>query len=316
MDALSGRHQTTHGIWLAMAPKVAEPPTLVLDLEGSDGRERGEDDTSFERQSALFALAVADIVLVNMWAKDVGRETGAGKPLLKTIFQVRCGCAGVRVCGQRPLLVHLLHLPTGHAGVAHGIQPAGTCCGAAAERVLPPTKRNKLAGGAGQPQAVPARAQPPPHGAALCLPRPHAHAAVDADRDVGGGPEAHVGCHHQAAPVRVLQLQRLLRGGCSAACAGHSTAAGAGRGWAGWAEKTAWIWRCWNRRWRAFGGSEQHDSGYEPRASQVAYAALPNYEERAEEFSAEAVLLRRKFTEEGAPRCAALGRAGGLGPGQ
>ncbi|GAB4820674.1 hypothetical protein N2152v2_007720 [Parachlorella kessleri] len=88
MDAMTGRHQTTRGIWLAMAPKVEDPPTLVLDLEGSDGRERGEDDTSFERQSALFALAVADIVLVNMWAKDIGRETGSGKPLLKTIFQV------------------------------------------------------------------------------------------------------------------------------------------------------------------------------------------------------------------------------------
>jgi hypothetical protein len=88
MDALTGRHQTTRGIWLARSPKVPAPTTLVMDLEGSDGRERGEDDTSFERQSALFALAVADVVLVNMWAKDVGRETGAGKPLLKTIFQV------------------------------------------------------------------------------------------------------------------------------------------------------------------------------------------------------------------------------------
>lgn len=66
-----------------------------MDLEGSDGRERGEDDTSFERQSALFALAVADVLLINMWAKDVGRETGAGKPLLKTIFQARA------VCGRR-----------------------------------------------------------------------------------------------------------------------------------------------------------------------------------------------------------------------
>eukprot|EP00887_Chlorella_sp_A99_P002604 scaffold6.g2604.t1 len=92
MDALSGRRQTTHGIWLARSPKVEEPTTLVMDLEGSDGRERGEDDTSFERQSALFALAVADVVLVNMWAKDVGRESGAGKPLLKTIFQARQGC--------------------------------------------------------------------------------------------------------------------------------------------------------------------------------------------------------------------------------
>lgn len=63
---------------------------MVMDLEGSDGRERGEDDTSFERQSSLFALAVADILLVNMWAKDIGREAGSGKPLLKTIFQVHC----------------------------------------------------------------------------------------------------------------------------------------------------------------------------------------------------------------------------------
>lgn len=91
MDAMSGRRQTTKGIWLAKGLKIQEPATLVLDLEGSDGRERGEDDNSFERQSSLFALAVADVLLVNMWAKDVGREAGAGKPLLKTIFQVRHG---------------------------------------------------------------------------------------------------------------------------------------------------------------------------------------------------------------------------------
>lgn len=88
MDAFSGRRQTTKGIWLAKSEKLQEPVTLVMDLEGSDGRERGEDDNSFERQSSLFALAVADILVVNMWAKDVGREAGAGKPLLRTIFQV------------------------------------------------------------------------------------------------------------------------------------------------------------------------------------------------------------------------------------
>jgi len=91
MDALRGRNQTTKGIWFAKSHKVTEPVTMVMDLEGSDGRERGEDDTSFERQSSLFALAVADILLVNMWAKDIGRESGSGKPLLKTIFQVRDG---------------------------------------------------------------------------------------------------------------------------------------------------------------------------------------------------------------------------------
>ena len=99
MDAMKGRNQTTKGIWFAKSHKVTEPVTMVMDLEGSDGRERGEDDTSFERQSSLFALAVADILLVNMWAKDIGRESGSGKPLLKTIFQVhvlRCPTAEAR----------------------------------------------------------------------------------------------------------------------------------------------------------------------------------------------------------------------------
>ncbi|GIL94426.1 hypothetical protein Vretimale_620 [Volvox reticuliferus] len=88
MDAMAGRGQTTKGIWMSKSPKVTETTVLVMDLEGSDGRERGEDDTNFERQSALFALSVADVLLVNVWCHDIGREHGSGKPLLKTIFQV------------------------------------------------------------------------------------------------------------------------------------------------------------------------------------------------------------------------------------
>ena len=62
--------------------------TIVLDLEGSDGRERGEDDQTFEKQTALFALAASDVLLVNVWCNDIGREHASGKPLLKTILQV------------------------------------------------------------------------------------------------------------------------------------------------------------------------------------------------------------------------------------
>ncbi|KAL2337962.1 hypothetical protein Fmac_012408 [Flemingia macrophylla] len=87
MDAFKGRSQTTKGIWMAKCNGI-EPCTLVMDLEGTDGRERGEDDTAFEKQSALFALAVSDIVLINMWCHDIGREQAANKPLLKTVFQV------------------------------------------------------------------------------------------------------------------------------------------------------------------------------------------------------------------------------------
>ncbi|KAH1041127.1 hypothetical protein GYH30_023784 [Glycine max] len=87
MDAFRGRSQTTKGIWIAKCVGI-EPSTIAMDLEGTDGRERGEDDTAFEKQSALFALAISDIVLINMWCHDIGREQAANKPLLKTVFQV------------------------------------------------------------------------------------------------------------------------------------------------------------------------------------------------------------------------------------
>ncbi|KAM0944076.1 putative P-loop containing nucleoside triphosphate hydrolase [Dioscorea sansibarensis] len=87
MDAIRGRSQTTKGIWIAKCVGI-EHFTIVMDLEGTDGRERGEDDTTFEKQSALFALAISDIVLFNIWCHDIGREHAANKPLLKTVFQV------------------------------------------------------------------------------------------------------------------------------------------------------------------------------------------------------------------------------------
>jgi len=91
MDELSGRRQTTKGVWMAIAESEHSDDnnnTIVLDLEGSDGRERGEDDQTFEKQTALFALAASDVLLVNVWCNDIGREHASGKPLLKTILQV------------------------------------------------------------------------------------------------------------------------------------------------------------------------------------------------------------------------------------
>ncbi|KAL2337758.1 hypothetical protein Fmac_012204 [Flemingia macrophylla] len=67
MDAFKGRSQTTKGIWMAKCNGI-EPCTLVMDLEGTDGKERGEDDTAFENQRALFALAVSDIVMMRLFS--------------------------------------------------------------------------------------------------------------------------------------------------------------------------------------------------------------------------------------------------------
>ena len=60
---------------------------LVMDVEGTDGRERGEDQ-EFERKSTLFALATSEVLLVNIWEHQVGLYQGANIGLLKTVFEV------------------------------------------------------------------------------------------------------------------------------------------------------------------------------------------------------------------------------------
>ncbi len=78
------REQTTRGIWIA---KAKEANILVMDVEGTDGRERGEDQ-DFERKAALFALASSQVLIVNLWEHQVGLYQGANMGLLKTVFEV------------------------------------------------------------------------------------------------------------------------------------------------------------------------------------------------------------------------------------
>ncbi|CCG82749.1 Protein sey1 [Taphrina deformans PYCC 5710] len=83
MDTVS-RQQTTKGIWIARA---IDSNILVMDVEGTDGRERG-DDQDFERKSALFSIATSEVLVVNMWETQVGLYNGANMGLLKTVFEV------------------------------------------------------------------------------------------------------------------------------------------------------------------------------------------------------------------------------------
>ena len=89
------RRQTTKGIWLSKNKRHAPESDknamadniLVMDVEGTDGRERGEDQ-DFERKSALFALATSEVLIVNIWEHQVGLYQGANMGLLKTVFEV------------------------------------------------------------------------------------------------------------------------------------------------------------------------------------------------------------------------------------
>lgn len=87
------RRQTTKGIWMSknkrenQGEKTMADNILVMDVEGTDGRERGEDQ-DFERKSALFALATSEVLIVNIWEHQVGLYQGANMGLLKTVFEV------------------------------------------------------------------------------------------------------------------------------------------------------------------------------------------------------------------------------------
>lgn len=92
-----GRRRTTLGVWGVTTPPTPQTPALVvLDVEGTDSRERGEGAVSFEARTSLFALAVSDVVLVNMWAHDIGRHTAANYDLFETVFSRAAASASCR----------------------------------------------------------------------------------------------------------------------------------------------------------------------------------------------------------------------------
>ncbi|KAJ8902699.1 hypothetical protein NDN08_006019 [Rhodosorus marinus] len=84
----AGRRRTTTGVWGAVARNDGSP-VVLLDVEGSDSRERGEGMQSFEARTALFSMALADVIVVNMWLHDVGRHQAANYDLFEVVFSQR-----------------------------------------------------------------------------------------------------------------------------------------------------------------------------------------------------------------------------------
>ncbi|KAI0779450.1 root hair defective 3 GTP-binding protein [Fomes fomentarius] len=106
------RQQTTKGIWMC---KGKGANLLVMDVEGTDGRERGEDQ-DFERKSALFSLASSEVLIVNLWEHQVGLYQGANMGLLKTVFEVNLGLFGKKTPDGRNQRTLLLFVIRDHIG--------------------------------------------------------------------------------------------------------------------------------------------------------------------------------------------------------
>lgn len=121
MDAQVKRQQTTKGIWLAHTKRInttrelEEPASdlFVLDVEGSDGAERGEDQ-DFERKAALFAISVSEVLIVNMWEQQIGLYQGNNMALLKTVFEVNLSLFGKSHNGHKVLLLFVIR---DHVGI-------------------------------------------------------------------------------------------------------------------------------------------------------------------------------------------------------
>lgn len=108
MDGSRGRSQTTRGIWLSRARNL---PLVVLDLQGTDSIEGGEESHKFERQSSLLALALSDVLLVNVWFQDLGRHDASNLSLLRTVMEVHLQLFGRT---ERPIRTVLLFIIRDH----------------------------------------------------------------------------------------------------------------------------------------------------------------------------------------------------------
>ncbi|GJE92681.1 root hair defective 3 GTP-binding protein [Phanerochaete sordida] len=106
------RQQTTKGIWMCRGKGMN---VMVMDVEGTDGRERGEDQ-DFERKSALFSLASSEVLIVNLWEHQVGLYQGANMGLLKTVFEVNLGLFGKKTADGRNQRTLLLFVIRDHIG--------------------------------------------------------------------------------------------------------------------------------------------------------------------------------------------------------
>ena len=86
MNSAVRRGQTTKGVWVAADERSR---ILIIDCEGTDSKSRSEADRGkFEHSSSLFALAMSDILIINMWTSDVGRYTASNYGVLKIVFEM------------------------------------------------------------------------------------------------------------------------------------------------------------------------------------------------------------------------------------
>lgn len=84
----NSNHERNHGT-CSRLPNESRPRVLILDCEGSDSRERNQQEAqNIERHIGCFAAAVSDLLIINVWNHDIGRHSAANYNILSTIFDI------------------------------------------------------------------------------------------------------------------------------------------------------------------------------------------------------------------------------------
>eukprot|EP00741_Cyanophora_paradoxa_P022533 tig00021464_g21759.t1 len=97
---------STKGVALSAVPMDDTHDLIVLDVEGSDSRERGDGAKVFAKKTGLFALQLCDVVIVNMWFHDVGRSDGNAS-LVRGLFEEGLKLAAA---SENPAKTHILFI--------------------------------------------------------------------------------------------------------------------------------------------------------------------------------------------------------------
>ncbi|KAH7824758.1 putative protein SEY1 [Monocercomonoides exilis] len=94
MNEQDGRSRTTVGTWLATSKRVIShalgkpiTPLLILDVEGTDSRERSGNATTFENKVTLFSIALSEVIIMNVWYHDLGRYSASNYPIIESVFE-------------------------------------------------------------------------------------------------------------------------------------------------------------------------------------------------------------------------------------
>ncbi|CAN0409153.1 unnamed protein product, partial [Laminaria digitata] len=72
----------------AAVAAVTPTPFVLVDVEGTQSRGRGgAEGMEFDSRTTLFAVMAADVIMLNLWAHDVGRADGQAYSVLRSVFE-------------------------------------------------------------------------------------------------------------------------------------------------------------------------------------------------------------------------------------